>query len=96
MKKEGWCAYCGNWRILTKDHIIPKSKGMVNSPNIVYVCTWCNQNKGNYTLEEWLKILPKHYPQHLYANQILMLSETEREIFYNMQRKNARELCFIK
>jgi len=45
------CQYCGgffNSSCLTLDHVIPKSRGGINSwSNLVAACISCNQKKGN-------------------------------------------------
>lgn len=65
----GQCAYCGTQAWLTKDHIVPKSRGGSSSPdNIVLVCQWCNEDKGALLLHEWLQALPIEMPQHYYVN----------------------------
>jgi 5-methylcytosine-specific restriction endonuclease McrA len=48
------CAYCGRSDLpLTIDHVVPKSKGGVDSwENLVTACTVCNNRKGDRTLEE--------------------------------------------
>lgn len=50
------CAYCGeefNEHKLTRDHIIPFSRGGRDTwMNVATACRWCNQKKGNRTLEE--------------------------------------------
>ena len=50
------CAYCGNMftsSILTRDHIIPSSRGGANSwTNCVTSCASCNKYKDNRTPEE--------------------------------------------
>ena len=63
-KRYGICAYCGNSRKLTKDHVIPKSKGGQSNPlNIVDVCSWCNQSKAELFLDAWIKTLSSREPQ---------------------------------
>lgn len=53
-KKVGWCAYCGEWRVLTRDHVIPLARNGPNEPsNILYVCRKCNTAKAWLTLAEW-------------------------------------------
>lgn len=51
----GHCAYCGAWAAkLTKDHIIPKSRGGKTVPeNIAWVCRDCNRDKADLLLSEW-------------------------------------------
>lgn len=48
--KEAWgfrCAYClKRTKKLTRDHLIPKSKGGLSTPdNLVPACEQCNQQK---------------------------------------------------
>ena len=51
------CLYCGdrfNHSDLTRDHVMPMSKGGADSwENVVTACFRCNNLKGNKTLEEW-------------------------------------------
>lgn len=55
------CLYCGNSfpaHKLTRDHIIPKSRGGDDSwLNSATSCTECNHAKGNRTPEEWGHLL---------------------------------------
>jgi 5-methylcytosine-specific restriction endonuclease McrA len=68
----GCCAYCGNVRVLTDDHVHPKALGGITSKNnIVRVCTWCNSNKGSLTLEQWLHTLPSWAPQWIHVPKYL-------------------------
>ena len=47
------CQYCGAKENLTVDHILPSSRGGVDSwENLVCCCTSCNAKKGNKTPEE--------------------------------------------
>lgn len=50
------CMYCGSRsmrKTLTRDHVVPKSKGGVdNWVNVVAACRRCNQFKGDNLLEE--------------------------------------------
>ena len=44
------CQYCGSTKHLTIDHVIPRSKGGLNTwENVVIACETCNQKKGNRT-----------------------------------------------
>lgn len=49
------CLYCGNYfnkKLLTRDHIIPKSRGGRDDwMNVVAACKRCNQYKGDHLLE---------------------------------------------
>lgn len=55
--KNHWnheCAYCGSKENLTIDHIIPRSKGGLDTTkNIVCSCDSCNHNKGHTPWEDW-------------------------------------------
>jgi 5-methylcytosine-specific restriction endonuclease McrA len=56
LRDENKCQYCNKefpTDKLTLDHIIPKSKGGLNTwHNLVAACKRCNQKKGNRTPEE--------------------------------------------
>lgn len=52
------CAYCGQEKPLTQDHIIPLSRGGgYTRDNIVPACRSCNSKKGRKTAEEYLNKL---------------------------------------
>lgn len=53
-KRDGHkCQYCGSTKDLTIDHVIPRSKGGLDSwENMVACCSPCNTKKGNKTLEQ--------------------------------------------
>ena len=54
-RKKGTCAYCGRWRSLTLDHIVPKSAGGKLTPsNCALVCGPCNHAKGADQPEGWM------------------------------------------
>lgn len=55
---RGKCAYCGRKQSrsvkLTKDHVIPVSKGgLTVKHNIVPACPACNSSKSDSDFEEW-------------------------------------------
>jgi hypothetical protein len=53
------CAYCGGPGPLTKDHVIPKSRGGTDAwENLLPACRPCNKAKGNRTPEE-CGVLPR-------------------------------------
>lgn len=42
------CRWCGTQEMLTKDHVIPTSKGGPNTlPNLQVLCRTCNELKGD-------------------------------------------------
>jgi hypothetical protein len=55
--REKWsyqCAYCGSTDDLTLDHVVPQSKGGLDTTkNVVCCCKTCNQNKGHTPWEDW-------------------------------------------
>ena len=55
--KEKWnyeCAYCGDKKNLTMDHVLARSKGGTDfTKNVVCCCHSCNQDKGHEPWEEW-------------------------------------------
>ena len=47
------CVYCGSKKSLTIDHVIPRSKGGLNTwANMVTSCFSCNVKKGDKSLEQ--------------------------------------------
>jgi len=71
------CAYCGghfpNYNNLSRDHIVPKSKGGENAwMNVVTACKDCNSKKGHKLLKECgLELLYVPYAPNHYENMIL-------------------------
>ena len=57
------CVYCnrsGKRQRLELDHVMPRSHGGADRyDNLVAACRTCNQQRGNQTLEQWLKRRPK-------------------------------------
>lgn len=52
---RGCCAYCGERRPLTQEHVIPLSRGGNHSiGNLLPVCKSCNSSKRDRLLVEWL------------------------------------------
>ncbi len=66
---SGSCRYCGKFRKLTLDHIVPKCRnGETVLPNLTWCCFSCNAKKGSKDLFEWLESLPKSAPQRELLN----------------------------
>lgn len=71
------CAYCGghfaNYHMLSRDHIMPRSRGGENTwMNVVTACKECNAKKGAKTLKEaGLELLYVPYEPNHYENMIL-------------------------
>jgi 5-methylcytosine-specific restriction endonuclease McrA len=70
------CQYCGTKNgIITIDHIVPKSRGGLDSwDNLVTACIKCNNKKANKTPEESeMKLLRKpRKPNHIFFLRQLM------------------------
>ena len=53
---DNQCAYCGDNKKITVDHVVPLSKsGLDAANNIVPACTCCNSSKCAKPVEEWYK-----------------------------------------
>lgn len=54
MKRDGnHCQYCGTSRKLTIDHVLPRSRGGMDTwENLTTACDQCNVSKGDRTPEE--------------------------------------------
>lgn len=68
-RDRNMCAYCGKVgsRGLTRDHIIPLSRGGLDIwQNCCACCSSCNATKGSYTLDElgWELMFVPHAPSH--------------------------------
>jgi 5-methylcytosine-specific restriction endonuclease McrA len=68
--RDGYCCqYCGRHRVelrgrdfLTRDHVVPLSRGGLNSwENVVTACSPCNNRKGSHLSHE-LGMVPLHAP----------------------------------
>lgn len=58
------CAYCGARAKLTRDHVVPLSRGGRDEPcNVVPACQPCNSSKKNKLLSEWLRRSPTNEAQ---------------------------------
>lgn len=64
----GFCSYCGAWGMMTRDHVVPKSRG---GTCIVPACHRCNCSKGDLDLWQWLQLLPLDAPQQHYVPMVL-------------------------
>ena len=56
LEYEGRCAYCGESRPLTRDHILPLSRGGSDFiSNVVPACKPCNSRKGSGLVPCWVE-----------------------------------------
>ena len=82
------CAYCGkqfaNYNHLSRDHIIPKSRGGKNEwMNVVTACKNCNSDKGSKTLKEakmellYIPYVPNHFENMILQNRNIKSDQME-------------------
>lgn len=82
------CAYCGdhfpNSQHLSRDHIVPKSRGGENSwMNVVTACKKCNNDKDNKTLKEsgmellYIPYTPNHFENMILQNRNILADQMD-------------------
>lgn len=82
------CAYCGkhdsNHNNLSRDHIVPRSKGGANTwLNVVTSCRDCNSRKGNKTLKDaglellYIPYEPSHHENMILQNRNVLADQME-------------------
>ena len=79
------CGYCGSKKNLTLDHILPKSRGGLNTwENMVTCCSRCNSMKDNRTPDEaGMKLKIKPYRPNIFS---VVVSETVENIWQEFQQ----------
>lgn len=75
-RDDGCCSYCGSIKQLTIDHIIPSSRGGLDTwENMTCCCYKCNIKKGNKTPEEvGMRLFTK--PSRPFSKMILSLEKS--------------------
>ena len=88
-KRDGYsCQYCGSKKNLTIDHVIPRSRGGLNSwKNMVTCCFRCNSYKGDKTPQEaGMTLKTKPYEpnifSHIIDDEIEMIWDSFKKSFY--------------
>jgi 5-methylcytosine-specific restriction endonuclease McrA len=82
------CAYCGNHfpntGQLSRDHIVPRSKGGVDDwMNVVSACKRCNTRKGSKSLKEakleliYVPYVPNHFENLILQNRNILADQME-------------------
>ena len=82
------CAYCGdsfhNHHHLSRDHIVPKSKGGTNTwQNCITACKPCNGKKDDMTLKEsgmellYLPYVPNHFEHMILQNRTILADQMD-------------------
>ncbi len=88
-RDESRCQYCGaKTKDLTIDHVVPKSRGGVDTwENLVTACKKCNNKKGNRMPKEaGMKLINAPYrPNHL-----MFLKK-----FINKEREDWKQFLFM-
>lgn len=86
-RDRGLCAYCGKHYDsvkLSRDHIVPVSRGGVNKwTNVVTACKKCNTVKNDQTLDEcnmhllYVPYEPNHYENLILQNRRILADQME-------------------
>jgi len=81
------CAYCGKRlesRHLSRDHIVPISRGGLNKwTNVVTACRRCNTHKNDQTLDEcgmkliYVPYVPSHHENLILQNRHILVDQME-------------------
>ena len=82
------CAYCGahepNHHNLSRDHIMPKSRGGENTwQNVITACRDCNSKKGSKTLKEsgmellYVPYVPNHFENLILQNRNVLACQMD-------------------
>lgn len=80
------CVFCGSTENLQTDHLIPKSRGGVDSgDNLVLTCQRCNSSRSDKGVFEWLGLKEKDKLHRLVAGKYL------KELFDLHSRKGTLE-----
>ena len=66
------CSYCGGEQSLSADHLIPSSRGGLNTgDNLVWACRSCNSSKGARDFLEWWFTKKEGFPPLLLLRRYL-------------------------
>ena len=93
------CLYCGQSfgaRALTRDHVVPVSRGGSNSwTNVASACRSCNHRKDNRTPAEWgVELIAVPYApcfaEHLILNGKTILADQMEFLNARLRRSSAR------
>lgn len=87
IRDRNLCGYCGNIFTrsdLTRDHVIPKSKGGENSwTNLVTACKGCNHKKADRTPKEammpllYVPYIPSYHEHLILRNRNILFDQME-------------------
>ena len=90
--KESWnhkCAYCESEDNLTIDHILPQSKGGLDTTtNVVCSCHSCNQSKGHEHWKLWYVQQDFYSEERFDKIENWMKPPSPTNLYYYRPRKN--------
>jgi len=94
-EKAEECIYCGARKDLTLDHILPRSRGGLDTPdNAVWVCKSCNSSKGDKRLYEWYELDRRYEVPRIAEGKYLKLLYALHEQMGTLNVKDvATQLC---
>ncbi|MFA7114913.1 MAG: HNH endonuclease [Candidatus Omnitrophota bacterium] len=90
------CVFCGSEECLEMDHLIPKSRGGIDSAdNMVWSCKICNASRGNKGVFEWLGLEKKDALHRLVAGKYLkeLIDLHTKKETINIHKDNIGLLC---
>ncbi len=90
------CVYCGALESLHVDHLIPRSRGGIDSAdNTVWSCGACNASRGDRGIFQWLGQKKKDNLHRLVAGKYLkLLFELHNELgTLDIHKDNIFKLC---
>ena len=98
------CGYCGRFTTdekMTRDHIVPKSRGGKDTwENLISACKKCNNHKDNRTPEEadmsliWVPYRPVREEQLIMQNRKILADQAE--FILNFVPQHSRMHRFVK
>jgi hypothetical protein len=95
-EKRDECIYCGKKDDLTLEHILPRCRGGVDSPdNAVFVCKSCNSSKGGKRLYEWFGLENRYGVPRIAEGKYLKLLYEMHDEKGTLNISDVSELCPI-
>jgi hypothetical protein len=90
------CVFCGGTSALHTDHLIPKSRGGLDtSENVVWACGFCNSSRADKRIYAWLGLKEKNKLNRIVAGKYLkeLHALHERAGTLGVGSENLTELC---
>ena len=88
------CIYCGREKVLSVEHILPRSRGGPDSPdNAVFVCRECNSSKGDRRLYEWYGLEKRYELPRIAEGKYLKLLFGLHEKMGTLEVRDVSKLC---